>query len=196
MHVIHNIVLVGGDLLPLEVVHVHLLAAAIVYTSEHVDVVSEVECRVKEASVRHWAQFDELHRLKVQHHSILCTGGVVVTAENDDLVARDECRRLSLYRQWELDWQYTPLVAGDVILLYAVNPPAALITSEAKDVAVFKDNGRAGASPLVQVCDALPPIHIDRVPFAGLKDTIDASTADSIYEVSLMRQGVSISALV
>ena len=103
MHVVHDVVLVRGYLLPLEIVHVHFLAAAVVDTTEDVDMLREVERAVEEASVRHRAELDELHRLEVEHHRVLRPSRVVVSAKNNDLVVRDEGGCLRLDRERELD---------------------------------------------------------------------------------------------
>ena len=86
MQIVHYVIFVGGDLLPLEIVHVHFLARAIINTSEDVDVVAEVVGRVKETGIRHRAQFYELHGLQVEHHSVFCSSTVVVATQNNHLV--------------------------------------------------------------------------------------------------------------
>lgn len=119
-----------------------------------------------------------------------------MTSEDDHLIVRDECCRLSLDRQREFDRQHTPLVAGDIVLFNTIDTTAAFIATEHKDVAVFEDDRRCSAPALVEVGNTLPSIHADRIPLARLKHTVDAPAADRVNEISLMGQGVSITALI
>ena len=148
--------------------------------------VGEVERAVQEAGVGHGAQLDEFHGLQVEHHGVLCAGAVVVAAEDNNLIARNKRSRLRLDRQRKLDRQDRPLIIRHIILLNGVNASAALVAAEDIDIGVLKHNSRHGAPPLVQIRDALPPIHIDGVSLAALKHAIDRSAADGVHEIALV----------
>ena len=196
LQVVHDEVLVRGHLLPLEVIHVHLLAGAVVHAAEDVNMVRKVEGAVQESGVRHRAELYELHGLQVQHHGILGACAVIVTAQDDDLVARDEGGRLSLHGERELDGEHGPLVVGNIVLLDGVDPAAALVAAENVNVRVLEDNGRHCASSLVEVCNSLPPVHVDRVPFAALEDSIYRPASDGVHKVALVSERVGVSALI
>ena len=79
--------------------------------------VVEVAGTVEEARERHWGQLDELQGLHVEDHGILGTGRVIVAAEYDDLIGRDESGSLRLDRERELNWEDGPVVIRNIILL-------------------------------------------------------------------------------
>ena len=151
---------------------------------------------MKESCVRHWAQFNEFHSFEIKHHGVFCSGTVVVATEDDDFIWGDQGCCFSFYGQWELDRQNAPLVICNIILLNGIDPSAALIATKHKNIWIFKDNSRACASFLVKICYSLPAVHVDGISFAALKNAIDGSSADSIDEISLVRQGVCISVLI
>lgn len=90
MQIVHDKVFVRRDLLPLEVIDIHLLTRAVVHTSEHVDAVAEVVGVVQEASVWHWAQFNELHGFKVKHHRVFGASTVVMASQDNHFIGADE----------------------------------------------------------------------------------------------------------
>ena len=63
LQVIGDVVFVGGHVGPLEIIHVYLLARAVVHPAKHVNVVIEVSGRVEESGERHRSKFDELQSL-------------------------------------------------------------------------------------------------------------------------------------
>ena len=196
MQVVHDEVFIGGDLLPLEVVNIHLLAGAVVHTAEHIDVISEIECAVQESRVRHRTKLNEFHCLQIQHHGIFGSGTVVMASKNDNFVAGNEGCRLGLNRQRELDREDRPLVVGDIVLLDRVYATTAFVATKDINVGVFEYDGRHGAPPLVQVGDALPPIHVDGVSLATLKHPIDGPATNRVNKVALVGECVRVPALV
>jgi len=74
---------------PLQICYIHLLTAAVVDASEHIDAVVVVLCAVQEASVRHGWQLVEVKCLQVKRHRVLCACAVVVAAKNNYLICRD-----------------------------------------------------------------------------------------------------------
>eukprot|EP00355_Strombidium_rassoulzadegani_P005879 CAMPEP_0168614502 /NCGR_PEP_ID=MMETSP0449_2-20121227/4008_1 /TAXON_ID=1082188 /ORGANISM="Strombidium rassoulzadegani, Strain ras09" /LENGTH=539 /DNA_ID=CAMNT_0008655185 /DNA_START=191 /DNA_END=1807 /DNA_ORIENTATION=- len=151
---------------------------------------------MQESGVGHGAQLDELHRLQVQHHRVLRARTVVVPSQDNHLVRRDEGGGLGLDRQREFDGQHAPLVIRHIVLLDRVYPAAALVTAEDVDVGVLEDDSRHGAPLLVEIGNSLPPVHVDRVALAALEHPVDGSAPDRVHEVALVREGVSVPALV
>jgi hypothetical protein len=83
--------------MPLVVRHAHLLAGAVVYSAEDVHAIVVVLCTVQESGKWHRGQLHELESLEVQDHGILGTCTVVMTAQDDYFVARDQDSCLSLH---------------------------------------------------------------------------------------------------
>jgi len=119
-----------------------------------------------------------------------------VTSQNDYFIVRYQRGCLGLNGQWELNGQNRPLIIGNIILLDRIYPTTSFIPSEYVDVRVFKDNSRHGASSLVKIGYSLPSIHVDRIPFAAFKHSINGSATNSVDEVPLICQCVGVSALI
>ena len=83
--------------MPLEVRHAHLLAGAVVHAAKYVHTVVVVLCAVQESGKWHRGQFHELESFQVQDHSVLGACTVVVTAQDDHFVARNQDSCLSLH---------------------------------------------------------------------------------------------------
>ena len=89
--------------MPLEVCHAHLLAGAVVHAAKDIHAVVEVLGAVKESCERHRCKLHELKSLQVQDHGVFCSGTIVVTTKDNNLVARYENSCLCLHRKRELD---------------------------------------------------------------------------------------------
>jgi hypothetical protein len=88
------------------------------------------------------------------------------------------------------------LVVSNIILLNGVNSAGAFIATENVDIAILKNYRWHGASLLIEVGNSLPPIHVNRVPFAALEHSIYRPSSNRINKVALMRQSMRISALI
>ena len=168
LQVVHDEILVRRDLLPLEVIDVHFLARVVVYTAEYVNVVAVVIRIVKESSIWHLTQLNELHRFEVEHHGVFRSSAVIMSSENNDFIRGDQSHCLSFYWQWELDRQDAPLIICHIILLYRINSSAAFIATKDKNVRIFKNYCWTSASLLIQISDPLPTVHVDRISFTAL----------------------------
>ena len=88
------------------------------------------------------------------------------------------------------------MIIRDIILLNRIDPTTALVPAEDVDVGILVNDGRRRAATLIQVCNPLPSIHIYRIPFAALEDTINGPSTNGVDEVALVGQCVRIPALV
>lgn len=68
LQVIVNEVFVACDRHPVEVIHVHFLAGAVINSSKHVDLIVEVGGTMQEPCIGHLLEFYELVRFQVQDH--------------------------------------------------------------------------------------------------------------------------------
>jgi len=66
-----------------------------------------------------------------------------------------------------------PNVICNIVLLNRINPAVSFITSEDVDAAVLEDNGRHGAPLLVERGNPFPPVKVDAVALAAIKDSVD-----------------------
>lgn len=66
-----------------------------------------------------------------------------------------------------------PNVICNIVLFNRINPAVSFIASEDVDTAVLEDDGRHGASLLVERGNPLPPVEVDAVALAAVKDAID-----------------------
>lgn len=73
--------------LPLKVSDRHFLAGAVIGAAKHVNRVIVVLGAMEKSAVGHGSQFHELESFDVENHCIFCACTVVVTPENDNLVA-------------------------------------------------------------------------------------------------------------
>jgi len=181
--------------MPVEVRHAHLLTRAVVDAAEDVHAVIEVVCAVKEPGEGHWGELHELERLQVQNHGVLRSRAVVVATQDHNLVARNENSSLSLDGKGELDEQDSPAVVCDVVLLNRVDAAVPFVAAKDIEVAVLEDDSGHGASLLVEFCNALPPIQVDRVAFAAFQHAVDRAPAYSVHVVALVGQSVRVAAL-
>ena len=151
---------------------------------------------MEESCVGHWTQLNEFHCFEVQHHGVFCPSAVIVTSKNNYFIRGDQSCRLGLYWQGELDWQDAPLIICHVILLNGINSSAAFIATETKNIWIFKYYSWTSTSLLIQISDSLPSVHVYRISFAALENTINWSSTNSIHEITLVSQRMGISILI
>ena len=121
----------------------------------------EIATAVQETCEGHGCQFYKLQSLHVQYHRIFSASRVIMTTKDDHFVRRDQGGCLCLDGERELYWHDGPVIISHIILLYSIDPSAALVATENVDIAIFEYHGWHRTSFLVQLCYLFPSIKVN-----------------------------------